>query len=243
MAERARSKGRLRRRLGRLTRWALVGLVLLVALVAAYFFWFKGSSFVAVEEVEITGVDVSANVAATLENTALGMSTLDLDREALEAAVADDPAVIGLKMETDFPHGLTIDVESRRPVGWWDVDGGTVLAGDGVVLSDNVERPDGLPAIEASQEGDVGERVSGPPLALARVLGGAPTPLLELTERAWIDGELGPIVEVKGGIELRFGGPSNSAAKWRAAAAVIADPETTSIQYIDLSSPSRPATG
>ncbi len=236
-------RGDSRRRFGGVTRWLLVGLLVAIVLVAGYFFWFKGSSLVAVEDVEVTGVDVSPSVAARLENTALGMSTLDLDRGALEAAVADDPSVVGLKMETDFPHGLTIDVQSRRAVGWWDVDGGTVVAADGVVLTDGIDRPDGVPVIEADAEGETGERVKGPALALAKVLGGAPQPLLELSEKAWMDGEIGPVVEVEGGIELRFGDPSSAAAKWRAAASVLADPELTSARYIDLSAPTRPAAG
>ena len=48
----------------------------------------------------------------------MGLSTLHLDRSALDAAVADDPSVVALKIQTDFPHGLTIDVQSEpRPAG------------------------------------------------------------------------------------------------------------------------------
>lgn len=224
-------------------RWAWVAALVVALIVGGYFFWFRHSSFVAVERVEITGVDVSPAVAATLKNTALGMSVLDVDREALEAAVADDPTVIGLKMETDFPHGLTIDVQSRRPVAWWNVNGGIVIAGDGVVLGEGTGQPRDLPVLEADQKGSVGDRVEGPALAIARVLGEAPGKLLELTERSWIDGDLGPVVELQGGIELRFGSPGNARAKWKAAAAVLADPELTSARYIDLSVPSRPVVG
>lgn len=240
MAERKRGA---RRRLPRFRTLATIVVLVTVALVAGYFLWFKGSSLVAVEQVRITGIDVSPTVAAQLENTAIGMSTLDLDRDSLEAAVADDPAVIALKMETDFPNRLTIDVESRRPVGWWEQGGEATIAGDGVVLSDGVDRPDDLPAIEAEPPEGLKDRVSGPALTLAKVLGEAPGPLLELSERARVDDQGGPVVELQGGIELRFGNPANADAKWRAAAAVLADPELTSARYIDLSVPSRPAVG
>jgi hypothetical protein len=46
-----------------------------------------------------------------------------------------------------------------------------------------------------------------------------------------------------GGIELRFGSPRHAADKWRAAAAILADPDLGELSYVDLTSPARSAAG
>jgi hypothetical protein len=50
-------------------------------------------------------------------------------------------------------------------------------------------------------------------------------------------------VELTTGIELHFGDASQAARKWRAAAAVLADPSVTALDYVDLQAPSRPSWG
>lgn len=223
-------------------RWMIVALVVSAALIAGYMLWFRDSSFVAVEQVDVTGADLSPQVEAGLSNAAMGLSTLHFDRSALDAAVADDPSVVSLKIETDFPHGVTIDVQSRTPAGWIDADGGALIAADGVVLATGVEQPDGLPVIEADSS-QLTDRADGQALAAARVLGAVPAPLQPQVEKASVDSDHGVVAEVTGGIELRFGDPANAEKKWRAAAAVLADPNLTSATYIDLSVPSRPVVG
>jgi cell division protein FtsQ len=225
----------------RLRNRLIIAGIVLAALAAAYVFWFRGSSFVEIRDVRVTGADVPPGVEEQLTAAATGLSTLNLDRGALDSAVADNPSVVGLKIETDFPHGVTIDVQSREPVGWIDADGGTVVAGDGIVLATGVDQPDGVPQIAGGGSG--GDRLEGAALADSRVLGAAPPPLLAQTEKAVVDDRHGVVVVLDGGIELRFGSPGNADQKWRAAAAVLADPKLTSATYLDLSVPSRPVVG
>ncbi len=217
-------------------------MIVLGALLAGYMLWFRDSSFVAVERVEVTGADLSPDVERRLSEAAIGLSTLHLDRSTLDAAVADDPSVVALKIDTDFPHGLTLDVESRTPAGWLATDGGALVAADGIVLATDVERPEGVPTIEGDSSSLAG-RADGRSLAAARVLGAVPGPLQPEVANARVDDEYGVVVEVTGGIELRFGAPVNAEKKWRAATAVLADPSLTSATYIDLSVPSRPVVG
>jgi len=219
----------------------IVAALILAALTAVYMFWFRDSSMVAIEKVNVTGAAVAPGVEERLTSAATGLSTLHLDRGAIEDAVADDPSVVALKIDTDFPHGITIDVQSRTPAGWLGADGGTLLAADGTVLASGVDRPDGLPEV-AGGELD-GERASGVELAAARVLGAVPKPLQAQVEKAEVDKGHGVVAVLSGGIELRFGSPANADQKWRAAASVLADPKLTSATYIDLSSPSRPVVG
>jgi Cell division protein FtsQ len=87
-----------------------------------------------------------------------------------------------------------------------------------------------------------GGRLAGPALAQARVLGAAPAALRPYLANSYY-GESGVDVETSSGIELRFGDASEAERKWRAAAAVLADPSITALDYVDLHAPSRPAIG
>lgn len=87
-----------------------------------------------------------------------------------------------------------------------------------------------------------GGQLAGPVLQQARVLGAAPATLRPYIERSYL-GESGIDVELSSGIELRFGDASQAGAKWKAAAAVLADPSITALDYVDLHAPRRPAVG
>ena len=224
-------------------RWLIVAAVIAVGLAAGYFLWLRDSSFVAVESVEIVGAEGEPGVEAALVAAADEMTTLNVDEAALEAAVADDPSVLSVSADADFPNGLKITVDSRRPAGFVPGDD-AIVAADGVVLELGAEQPDGLPVIDA-EDGipAAGERLAGGDLVLARVLGAAPEPLQEQTTGARMDAEQGPVVEVGEGIELRFGDPAQAERKWAAAASVLADPALRSAVYIDVTVPTRPVVG
>ena len=87
-----------------------------------------------------------------------------------------------------------------------------------------------------------GGRVKGPALEQVRVLAAVPGELRPYVESSRY-GESGVDVELTTGIELRFGDASKAAKKWQAAAGVLADPEVTALDYVDLSAPSRPSYG
>ncbi|MET0558477.1 MAG: cell division protein FtsQ/DivIB [Solirubrobacterales bacterium] len=87
-----------------------------------------------------------------------------------------------------------------------------------------------------------GDRVAGPVLEQVRVLGAAPPELRRYVDRSYY-GESGVDVLLDPGIELRFGDDSQAARKWKAAAAVLADPELEALDYVDLHAPGRPTWG
>ena len=87
-----------------------------------------------------------------------------------------------------------------------------------------------------------GGRVKGPALEQVRVLAAVPDQLRPSVESSGY-GENGVVVNLTTGIELRFGDDSQTAKKWRAAAAVLSDPEVTALDYVDLQAPSRPSYG
>ena len=79
-------------------------------------------------------------------------------------------------------------------------------------------------------------------LEQVRVLAAAPAglrPYLASTSY----GEDGVSVELSSGIEIRFGDATQAQLKWRSAAAVLADPATETLDYVDVQAPRRPAVG
>jgi Cell division protein FtsQ len=87
-----------------------------------------------------------------------------------------------------------------------------------------------------------GPRVQGPVLEQVRVLAATPAALRPYVEGSYY-GESGVDVNLTSGIELRFGNAVQAKRKWRAAAAVLADPELTALDYVDLHAPGHPSVG
>jgi hypothetical protein len=87
-----------------------------------------------------------------------------------------------------------------------------------------------------------GGRLAGPVLEQARVLGAAPATLRPYIESSYY-GESGVDVMLRSGIELRFGDDSQATVKWKAAAAVLADPSIAALDYVDLLVPRRTTVG
>jgi cell division septal protein FtsQ len=87
-----------------------------------------------------------------------------------------------------------------------------------------------------------GGRLAGPMLEQARVLGAVPDALRPYVASSYY-GESGVDVMLTSGIELRFGDDSQAAKKWLAAAAVLANPSISALDYVDLHAPTRPAPG
>lgn len=230
-----------------LRRRLLIALIVAAAVVAGYHFWLRDSSLVAVEQVTVVGAEQSPAIDDKLRAAGLEQTTLHVDQGALAAAVEGEPAVRSVSASGDFPHGLTIDVDLRRPAGFVRSEG-LVVAGDGVILDRTGTAPEGVPAIKANSDTDKGvagsaAAVGGEALQVARVLGSAPEPLAPLIASATTDPTMGVVVELSAGLELRFGGAGDAAMKWLAAAAVLADRSFETAAYLDLSVADRPVAG
>jgi cell division septal protein FtsQ len=87
-----------------------------------------------------------------------------------------------------------------------------------------------------------GGQLAGSALQQARVLAATPAALRPYVASSHY-GESGVDVELTSGIELRFGDAAQAEKKWKAAAAVLADPKLTTLDYVDLHAPGRPAVG
>jgi cell division protein FtsQ len=228
-----------------LRRRLLILLLAGLALAAGYQFWLRDSPLFGVDEVSVTGLTTkdSERVRAALTTAAHSMTTLHVDRERLEQAVAIYPVVRELRVSADFPHGLQIHVLEHRPAAIADIGHEEVaVAADGTVLR-GLPVEGRLPSIETGKGVKQDRLLGAAALAAARVAGAAPGPLRGRLDRIASRGDEGIVVELRDGPELIFGDASGVRAKWLAAARVLSDPDAAGATYIDLRLPGRPAAG
>jgi cell division protein FtsQ len=229
------------RRPGFLRGFAAV--TVLAGLLAGGWLWLRDSSLARVTEVRVTGATTSeeGRIRAALERAARDMTTLHVREQALHDAVASYPSVAGLRVETDFPHGMAVEVLEHRPVAAIEVDGHrTPVSGGGIVLN-GVQADRTLPTIRRDRL--PAERVEDAKTRAAlTVAAAAPEPLLERSERLSY-GPDGLTLDLRDGPPLIFGTSEDAAAKWAAAARVLAEPSAVGAVYLDLRVPGRVAAG
>ncbi|MGA2453788.1 MAG: cell division protein FtsQ/DivIB [Solirubrobacteraceae bacterium] len=226
-------------------RIALLALAIALPLLGCGWLWFRESSFVSVQRVQITGVHgpEAQAVDAALVDAAHGMSTLDVSAGALSAAVAPLRVVRAVRIIPSFPHGLRIEVSEQLPVAALTVAGQrTAVAADGVVLGPSL-LSGSLPSVVASSAPAPGKRVHGASLlAELTLLGAAPAPLAKHVERVF-SGAKGLTVAMRNGLLVYFGDASRPHAKWLSLARVLADSSSAGAAYIDVRLPTHPAAG
>jgi cell division protein FtsQ len=236
-----------RLRLGRVPRVPLrrlVAVAVLAAMLTGAWLWFRDSSFVAVERVQVTGATSSeeARVRTALETAARDMTTLHVREDALKAATAQFSSVADLRVHTDFPNGLSIEVIEHRAVAALEVgDRRIAAAGSGLLLR-GVTPDEDLPAIRMATA-PAGERVDNRnTLTALRIAGAAPAPMLARIDRMWT-GDDGMMLSLVDGPDVIFGDGSDAHRKWLAAARVLADSSAAGATYLDVRIPERVGAG
>jgi cell division protein FtsQ len=225
-------------------RRLLAALTVAVLLAAAYLFWFRNASFFDVKEIDVNGVTANApEVNAALQKASQKMTTLHVRQEALTSAVSRFPTIAALSVHAHPPHKLEIDVVERTPVATVEDGDSTVpVSGDGFELR-GIRAPAGLPPVELSGK-PVDGRLSADDIVVTTLLAAAPKELASGIDSASYDSESGgAVAELKNGIELRLGDADDAAAKWAAAASLLAASDLGSPAYIDVSVPQRPVSG
>jgi cell division protein FtsQ len=229
----------------RLRRRLLIALVLALTLLSVYRFWFRDSSFVGVQHVTVSGLTTpdAPRIRTALVAAAHGMTTLDVRQGALDGAVAGFPVVKTVVAEPQFPHGMRIRVIEERPLAVLEVGGRRLpLAADGSVLRGVVA---GHPLALIRSQGSVsGDRLTGrAPLAALHVLRAGPAALASRISAAGDDQKRGLTLSLRNGPDVIFGDGAGVAAKWAAAAAVLADASSLGASYVDVRLPERPVAG
>jgi cell division protein FtsQ len=227
-------------RLPRAAVWALA----VIALLLAAGLWLRDSPLVAVQQVTVTGLSgpESARVTAQLESAARDMTTLHVRVDQLRSVVAPFPVVKSVSASAEFPHTLRITVTENTPVAAVLVDGTRLpVGGDGLLLRGADQRT--LPAVPMSVTPGGDHVVDKTALRAIAALAAAPPALRRRVTRAITTRQGGLTLDLSNGPELRFGGADRLAAKWAAAAAVLADTSSAGAAYLDLRYPERPAAG
>jgi cell division septal protein FtsQ len=216
-----------------------------LALLAAYGLWLgllRNLALFEVRSVSISGLagNAAPQIASTLELTAREMTTTNFSLERLRSAVADYQSVASLRADTEFPHGVRIEVIERHPLARLDVDGTIVAVASNDHVLSGLPPSRTLPLVRSSVA-PRGERVRDP---LAReelaLLAAAPAPLRSHVYQVRLSNE-GLTVRLRHGPLIYFGDDSLPHAKWDSAAAVLANPSSRGARYIDVSLPARPA--
>ena len=231
-------------RLPRIGLRRLLAVLLLAALLAGAWLWLRDSSLVKVRRVTITGATSSeeARVRTALETAARDMTTLHVRKDQLRAATAQFTSVADLKVQTDFPHDLRIEVIEHRAVAALEVGDRTIAAsGSGLILR-GVTPDEDLPVIHMAAP-PVGERVDNRnTLTALRIAAAAPAALLARVDRLWT-GDDGMMLSLVDGPDLIFGDALDARRKWLAAARVLAEPSSAGATYLDVRIPERVGAG
>jgi cell division protein FtsQ len=232
-------------RLPRITAGRVTIVVMLCGLVIGGWLWLRDSSFVAIRQVRIIGASGpdAHRIRSALDDAARSMTTLHVREDALRAAISPYPAVKDITVSTHFPHGLTIRVIEELPVALVAINGSHVpVAADGTLLRDTAA-PAGLPTIPLALPPG-GTRISDGPAWLAlQVIAAAPDALRSKIGRVLRTRAHGLEVLLSSGPAIWFGDGTQLAAKWAAAASVLADPTSAGARYIDVWVPQRPSAG
>ncbi len=232
------------RRRRRLVVSMLTAVAFGLSLGALYWFVVRDLPVFEISDVEITGLDTGTaegeQIAGAIRVATGEMTTLHLRQDLLDEEMERFPRVESATVDADFPDAATVVVRQRKDAAIFGEDEQALLiASDGTVLGSPGGLVEQLPSIT---EGDPPEdgRLEGIALDQAIVLGATPPELRSYVDRSEVTGN-GVEVTLSNGLILLFGDPVQTTKKWKAAAAVIADPELTDVGYVDLSVPRRPA--
>ncbi|MCL2419245.1 MAG: cell division protein FtsQ/DivIB [Conexibacteraceae bacterium] len=224
-----------------------LGLVMTLALLGWLgWTWYKGSSFVKVHHVTVTGLsgpDIP-QIRDDLTSAALTMTTLNIDMSKLDAAVSQYAFVRSLTVTRQGAHGVLIRVDERVPVA--RVKLGTQVQfvdGAGLLLPSSTSVHGALPLVPLAAAPAGTTITAGGPRAAIAVLAAAPYALLRHITNATSSVRHGVIVQLRRGPQIYFGPDTQLAQKWEAVGAVLRDTQSGGADYIDVSDPARPAAG
>jgi cell division protein FtsQ len=231
-------------RLPRLPVKAMLAIIGLAVLLLGGWLWLRDSSLVAVRDVEVTGAGSSEEprIRSALEEAGLDQTTLHVRKGALRDAVSGYASVAGLRVSTDFPHTMRIEVVEHKPVAVLEIGDEKVPATGSGLLLRGVAADGDLPTIRMDAA-PTGEHVTNANARTAlRIAASAPARLRARVLRLWT-GPKGMMLTLADGPDLIFGDAVDARRKWLAAARVLAAPEAAGATYLDLRIPERVAAG
>jgi cell division protein FtsQ len=203
-----------------------------VALAVTLMWGLTFTSLFSARTISVEGASaLSTTEVASLAGVSSETNVWHLDARGAEAALLADPWVAEAAVMRDLPRTLLIRITERTPVA---VDeGGEVVAGDGTVLPGAVRS--GLPSILGAL--DRASRSA----AAAVVDGLAPAVQLRLASvNVAREGEV--VLELRDGITVGFGAPTDASEKGEALRAVLrwAADEGVRLRAVNVTVPNAP---
>jgi cell division protein FtsQ len=221
----------------------VAGTLVLLAAGWAGYLWLRDVSVLRAKHVKVSGVSGHEARAIRRALTEAGerMTVLHVRESELEQAVDGFASVRAVSASADFPNTLEVRVEQYQPVAALLTPAGRRIAvsGDGTLLG-SAGSESKLATVKVDEIPSSRLLPRGLARTLVTVLAGAPPPMRPLLERAFAT-RRAIEVPLRNGPTLYFGKPDRVAAKWAAAARVLADAGSGGARFIDLRLPERPA--
>ena len=231
-------------RLPRVPPKVLLALVAIAVVLGGGWLWLRDSSLTRVREVTVTGTSSSEaeRIRSALEASALDMTTLHVREESLRAAAAPFSSVADLRVRTDFPHAMSIEVIEHEAVAALEVGDRIIAAAGSGLLLRGVVADEELPVIRMDAA-PAGERVDNANTLIALAISAAaPEELRMRIDRLWT-GPKGMMLALVDGPDVIFRDAADSRRKWLAVSRVLADPSSVGATYLDVRTPERVAAG
>lgn len=193
-------------------RWVLIGLAVIAVPVAALAL--LASPIFDVSEVKVQGATYTdPALLATVIDGLIGDPVLLVDTKAIEKQLRADPWVESVKVATDFPHGVHIDIRERKPVAAFQGGDGRfrIIDYEGRVL----DVIDGIPIDYMLITGDHpdtarGQFAGAPYSAAAELVLGLPAEISAVTESVGLNAATGALsLQLDGGTTVQLGDASN----------------------------------
>jgi cell division septal protein FtsQ len=212
---------------------------------AGYTWWVRDWGLFQVEHVSVSGLEgkEAPAIRRALREAGGRMTTLHVQKDELERAVDSFATVRSLSVSTDFPRTLHIVVNEYEPVAALVArDGRRAAVSRAHTVLRAISAQTALPVVEVGTIPTSGSIEEARTQRLVDVLAEAPRQLRRLIERAYPTAH-GLRIAMRNGPVLYFGSVGRPAAKWAAAAGVLADEAAAGAKFIDVRLPERPVAG
>lgn len=222
----------------RLRPWAIAGAAAVILVTGGVALSY--TPLVGARTVEVEGTrHLTRREVLALAQVGVGTNVMHLDEEEAEARLEGDPWIRGAVVKTELPGSISITVHEREPLVWARIDGAAVVvAADGTPLGSSPRGVD-LPEIEPAPGSSLDR-------ATLRVAGGivqAMAPSLRArVETLTLAADGVATLTIDRGIDVRYGAPSEAAAKAQALLAILAyaEDQGRALASIDVSAPAAP---
>ena len=234
-----RSRKRFARRHWR-RRWLvwryLLAAVLLLALLGTgvYAVWF--STWLAVEDVDVSGAQtVSAKDIRTRSGIEVGEPLISVDLTTAERRIGALAVVRSVSVTRQWPHGVLVSIEERTAIAVVEIGGRLRgMDADGVVFRDYAKPPPGLPRVETAI-GTTAEALR----EAAEVISALPEDLALIVDHVQVTTVDQISLILKDGREVVWGSADESETKAKVLAPLLA---AVDADVYDVSVPSKPTT-